>query len=124
MRRARVCIRVPSHIAHIRASRIQALDHALLRALSARGWHAAALPLDLARKHVRNAEVKRRRAELDLAARDLGPLVARGVDPADEVEVVDVRERAEVRSPLGGRDGDEAVVRAFLFEDYGVWPPK
>ena len=56
------------------------------------------LALDDAREVVRDAQVERRRLELDLAAHDLRPLVPRGVDPADEVEVVHALERAQVRA--------------------------
>ena len=54
------------------------------------------LPLHLPRQHVRNTEVKCSRAKFDLFASDLGPFVSRGVDPPDEVEVVDLGEGAEV----------------------------
>jgi hypothetical protein len=45
------------------------------------------------------------------------------VDPADQIEVVDILERALILSPVGRLDRDEAVVRAFLGEDDRVRPP-
>ncbi|KZT30757.1 hypothetical protein NEOLEDRAFT_34056 [Neolentinus lepideus HHB14362 ss-1] len=79
-------------------------------------------PLHNPRQVVRNPQVELRGPELDLAPHDLRPLVARGVDPADEVEVVHVLERAKVRAPFRGGEGDEPVVGAFFFEDDGVGP--
>lgn len=57
---------------------------------------ANTLPFDIAREVVRNTEVEGRGFKLDLAAGELCPLVSRGVDPADEIEVVHVFECAEV----------------------------
>lgn len=45
------------------------------------------------------------------------------VDPANQVEMVDIIERALILSPVGRLDRDEAVVRAFFGEDDRVRPP-
>ena len=56
------------------------------------------MAFDHSSKKIGNTEIKCRRFELDLPAHDLRPLVPRGVDPADEVEVVHALERAQVRA--------------------------
>jgi hypothetical protein len=39
--------------------------------------------------------------ELDVTAAEAGPLIPRSVDPPDEIEVINVLNRAEIRSLMG-----------------------
>jgi len=52
------------------------------------------------REVVYNPQVKRSGFELDLVPHKFGPFVPSGVDPAHEIEVIDVFECAEVRALL------------------------
>jgi len=78
--------------------------------------------VDLSGEHIYEAKVKSGGLKVDLVSHDLCPLVACRVYPADEVEVVDVVQSAEVGTPFGRFDGDEAIVWTFFFENDRVWP--
>lgn len=58
------------------------------------------LSLNAARKHIDVAKVKGGGAEFNFSAHDFCPFVARKVEPANEVQVIDVLKGSEV-SALG-----------------------
>lgn len=67
--------------------------HVLLRKV-----HVIALTLNVSCNMVCHAEVERPRLEFNLPPSKLGPFVPRCVNPAHEIEVIDIFEGAEVRS--------------------------
>lgn len=111
------------------------------------GWLGRRLHVvHLSREVIRIGKVECRRVEGDVAPAKACPAVPRRVDPPDEVEMVHILDRAEIRSlgkkkkswcahiiethgggeptyPSGRLDRDKAVIRTFLFENHHVWPP-
>jgi hypothetical protein len=76
---------------------VQYLPMSALRALTSLRIHLFRFqPLDSFRKVICDPQIKGGRFELDLVPHEFSPFVPGGVDPAHEVEVVDVFQRAEV----------------------------
>ena len=97
------------------------------------------LSFNAARKHIDVAKVKGGGTEFNLSAHDFCPFVARRVEPANKVQVIDVFKGAKVSAlrlvsmslvddnpsadPFCRLDRDQAVVLSFLFQNHRMWIP-